>query len=113
MEVNGKKNDIKILIEQIQILIRAENEKLENNLIGDIEEHNEHHKLIKKYDEIFNDETLGELRILLNRILEREKRKRLYNDWILKTAFGSFTIGILGMLYTICNYVFTNISNIF
>lgn len=106
-------NNINELVKQIQDLIQAENAKLENTLIHNIEEHNDHHELIKKYDEIFNDETLGELRILLIRAIEKEKRKRLYNDWILKTAFGSITLGVLGILYTIGNYVLINLSKIF
>lgn len=108
--------DIEKFASQIQLLIKTENHKLEQNIemkIGSLEKHNKDHELIRKYDEIFNEETMEILREMLLRQIENEKRRKQFNDWAMKTVVGSVTIGALTFFYTIGKFVLLHIERIF
>lgn len=109
------KKDLEGFAEQIQLLIQAENEKLENNIemkIGSLEKHNKDHELLRKYDEIFNDETMDILREMLLRQIEKEKRRQQFNDWAMKTIVGSLTITALTVFYAIGKFVLLHLGKI-
>lgn len=108
--------DIEKFAAQIQLLIKTENQKLEQNIeakIGSLEKHNKDHELIRKYDEIFNEETMEILRDMLLRQIEREKRRKQFNDWAMKTVVGSVTVGALTFFYTVGKFVLIHLDRIF
>lgn len=107
--------DIEKFAVQVQTLIKAENARLEQNLetkIGDLSKHNKDHELLRKYDEIFNEDTMEILRDMLLRQIEREKRRKQFNDWAMKTVVGSITIGALSFFYAVGKFVLLHIEKI-
>lgn len=108
--------DIEKFASQIQVLIKSENEKLEQNIelkIGSLEKHNNDHELLRKYDEIFNEETMEILRDMLLRQIEKERKQKQFSDWFMKTVVGSLTLTGLTLLYSIGKFVLMHIEKIF
>lgn len=111
-----EEKDIEMFASQVQLLIKAENEKLEQNIemkIGSLEKHNNDHELLRKYDEIFNEDTMEILRDMLLRQIEKEKTRKQFNDWAMKTVVGSITIGALTFFYSVGKFVLLHIEKIF
>ena len=103
VEINEMQKDISIQINDL----RKENAELKHSLEVNVKK-NEVLDLILQHDEIFNAETLPEIRTYLLTMIEREKKRQKFNDWAMKTIIGSMTIGVLTFVYSIGKFVVTN-----
>lgn len=111
-----EEKDVRLFAETVQELIRTEHQKLEDNLEKklhiDIEKHKKQHELFDKYDEIFNEEVMEFLRVMIQEEMRKKEERDKRNDWIMKTIVGSVTIGALGFFYAVGKIVLANLGKI-
>lgn len=123
------KDEIEIITEQLKLVVQVSVNDMEKRLsaqtselnkeIADLkvkleaqDKRNQVVDLISQHDEIFNPETLPEVRKYLLTMIEREKKRQQFNDWAMKTLIGSLTLTALTVFYTVGKFILANLNKI-